>query len=69
MAYWKIVEKESFWIQNMEESLETGLPTKAKLPVCSHCKKEFGRIAFDFQYCPNCGEKIDGTLKERGGET
>ena len=68
MAYWEIVEKEAFWIQNMEESLKTGLPTKAKLPVCSHCKKEFGIIAFDFQYCPNCGEKIDGTPKERGGE-
>ena len=60
VARWETQEVEAFWIQNMEESLKTGKPTKSKLPVCSHCKKEFGRIAFDFQYCPNCGAKIMG---------
>lgn len=64
MAYWEIIEKKAFWIQNMKESLETGTPTKARILICSHCKKEFGRIAFGFQYCPNCGEKIDGIQKE-----
>lgn len=55
---WEPVEEESFWVHNMEESLETGMPTKAIMPRCSCCKKVFGTIAFDFKYCPECGAKM-----------
>ena len=62
-AYWDTVESERFWICNMEESLKTGKPTKVKLPMCSHCKTEFGTIAFEFKHCPNCGAYMDGGSK------
>ena len=57
-AYWDTVESEGFWVCNMEESLKTGKPTKVKLPVCSHCKTQFGTMAFEFKHCPNCGAKM-----------
>ena len=60
---WEPVEEEAFWIHNMEESLETGKPTKAIMLRCSCCKKIFGTIAFDFKYCPECGAKMDGGEK------
>ena len=55
---WELKEVEAFWISNMEESLKTGKPTKAMMPVCSCCKTEFGKIALDFIYCPKCGAKM-----------
>ncbi len=55
---WELREVEAFWIQNMEESLETGKPTKADMPVCSCCKTEFGTTALTYMYCPNCGAKM-----------
>lgn len=55
---WELREVEAFWIQNMEESLKTGKPTKSMMPVCSCCKTELGRIALDFNYCPKCGAKM-----------
>ena len=58
-ARWEMVEVESFWIQNMQESLETGKPTKAKLPVCSHCKTRFGTLALEYKRCPECGAIMD----------
>lgn len=57
---WEPVEEEAYWIHNIEESLETGMPTKAIMPRCSCCKKVFGTIAFDFKYCPECGAKMKG---------
>ena len=57
---WTMVEEEAFWIQNMKESLETGKPTIEKIPVCSICKTKFGTLALDYNYCPNCGAKMDG---------
>ena len=54
---WIKKEVEDFWIPS---SLETGKPTKAILPVCSNCKTEFGTIAFEYDYCPHCGAKMDG---------
>lgn len=55
---WELREVEAFWIQNMEESLKTGKPTKSMLPVCSCCKTEFGRAVLTYRYCPNCGAKM-----------
>ena len=55
---WESVEEEAFWIQNMEESLKTGKPTIAIMPRCSCCKEVFGRVAFEYKYCPNCGSKM-----------
>ena len=55
---WEAVEEEAYWIQNMEESLKTGKPTRAIMPRCSCCKKVFGKVAFDYKYCPNCGSKM-----------
>ena len=55
---WELKEVEAFWIQNMEESLKTGKPTKSMIPVCSCCKAELGKIALDFTYCPKCGAKM-----------
>lgn len=63
-AHWEMVEVEGFWIQNMQESLETGKPTKAKLPVCSHCKTRFGTLALEYKRCPECGAKMDLEVKE-----
>lgn len=63
-AYWDTVESERFWLCNMEESLKTGKPTKVKLPMCSHCKTEFGTIAFEFKHCPNCGADMRGVCKD-----
>ena len=59
-AKWEIIEEEGFWIQNMQESIETGKPTKTKLPVCSHCKTKFGTLVLDYKRCPNCGAYMDG---------
>jgi DNA-directed RNA polymerase subunit RPC12/RpoP len=58
VAKWELREVEAFWIQNMDESLETGKPTKAMMPVCSCCKTEFGTAVLTYRYCPNCGAKI-----------
>ena len=57
---WEFVEKEAFWICNMEESLKTGKPTKELMPVCSVCKTLFGKIVLEFKFCPNCGAKMKG---------
>lgn len=58
VAKWELREVEAFWIQNMEESIKTGKPTKAMMPVCSCCKTEFGKAVLTYRYCPNCGAKI-----------
>jgi hypothetical protein len=58
VAKWELREVEAFWIQNMDESLETGKPTKAMMPVCSCCKTEFGTAVLTYRYCPNCGAKM-----------
>lgn len=58
-ARWDTIEKEGFWIGQMEESLLTGRPTKCSLPVCSHCKTEFGTIALGYKRCPECGAIMD----------
>ena len=55
---WEAIEEEAYWIQNMEESLKTGKPTIAIMPRCSCCKKVFGKVAFDYKYCPSCGSKM-----------
>lgn len=55
---WELREVEAFWIQNMEESLETGKPTRSMMPVCSCCKTEFGRAVLTYSYCPSCGAKM-----------
>ena len=55
---WESVEEEAYWIQNMEESLKTGKPTISIMPRCSCCKEVFGRVAFEYKYCPNCGSKM-----------
>ena len=55
---WEFVEKEAFWICNMEESLKTGKPTKELMPVCSVCKTLFGKIVLEFKFCPECGAKM-----------
>lgn len=55
---WELREVEAFWIQNMEESLKTGKPTKSIVSVCSCCKTEFGRAVLTYRYCPNCGTKM-----------
>ena len=62
-AHWELVEVEAFRISNMKESLKTGKPTKEVIPRCSHCKEEFGTMAFEFNYCPNCGAKITKEIK------
>ena len=55
---WESVEEEAYWIQNMEESLKTGKPTISIMPRCSCCKEVFGRVAFEYKYCPNSGSKM-----------
>lgn len=63
-ARWDTIEKEGFWIGQMEKSLSTGRPTKCSFPVCSHCKTEFGTIALEYKRCPECGAKMDLKVKE-----
>ena len=63
-AEWEFVEKEAFWIQNMEESLRTGKPTKTLMPVCSHCKTMFRKIVLEHKFCPECGAKMKGVPDE-----
>lgn len=58
-ARWEMVEKEAFWISGIEESLETGKPTKRAMPVCSHCKTEFGTVVLGYKRCPECGAIMD----------
>ena len=55
---WGFVDKEAFWICNIEESLKTGKPTKELMPVCSVCKTLFGKIVLEFKFCPECGAKM-----------
>ena len=52
---WEMVEVEGYWVQHIEESLETGKPTKTKLPICSCCGKRFGTSVLSYNFCPNCG--------------
>ncbi|MBE6666882.1 MAG: hypothetical protein E7607_01035 [Ruminococcaceae bacterium] len=61
---WEFVEKEAFWISGMEESLRTGKPTKALMPVCSCCKTMFGRIVLEYKLCPECGARMKGVPDE-----
>ena len=61
---WEFVEKEAFWISNMEESLRTGKPTKELMPVCSHCKTMFGKIVLQHKFCPECGARMKGVPDE-----
>ncbi len=36
---------------------------------CSICNfRHYGTSISHYHYCPNCGAKMDGTPKERGGE-
>lgn len=58
-AHWDMVEREGFWTSQMKESLKTGKPTKCTMPVCSHCKTEFGRVVLGYKRCPECGAKMD----------
>lgn len=58
-ARWNMIEKEGFWIGQMEESFKTGKPTKCSLPVCSHCKTEFGTVVLGYKRCPECGAIMD----------
>ena len=55
---WDLVEKRDLWIRgDLTEKLEF---STVKLPVCQVCKTEFGRIALDYKYCPECGAKVEG---------
>lgn len=56
-AEWIVIEKEDYWIPD--------ITVKSTRPVykCSACEKEFGLIALKYNYCPNCGAKMDGGSK------
>ena len=56
-AKWEMVKVESFCIDKM-----TGKPTKLQLPVCSHCKTQFGQIVLRYKRCPNCGAHMNGGI-------
>ena len=61
-GHWEFVEREAFWITDVEEIFQTGKPTKKRMPVCSNCKTEFGQIVLRYKRCPECGAhmKKDG---------
>lgn len=59
-ARWEMVDREAFWIGDDEIWKETGRPTIRKMPVCSICKTQFGTGALEYNYCPNCGARMDG---------
>ena len=59
-AHWEAVEREAFWLSDSDIWMKSGKPTKHLMPVCSHCKTEFGKIVLDYKRCPECGAKMDG---------
>lgn len=59
-AHWEMVEREAFWLSDSDIWMKSGKPTIRLMPVCSHCKTEFGKIVLDFKRCPECGAKMDG---------
>ena len=59
-AHWEAVEREAFWLSDSDIWMKSGKPTIHLMPVCSHCKTEFGTIVLDFKRCPECGAKMDG---------
>lgn len=58
-AKWESVEKEAFWLGDSYIWGKTGKPTKQIMPRCSNCKTEYGRLAYTFKQCPECGAHMD----------
>lgn len=59
-AEWEMVDREAFWIGDHEIWEQTGKPTIRQMPICSHCKTEFGIVVLEYKRCPECGAKMDG---------
>lgn len=67
-AKWEFVDREAFWIGDHEIWMKTGEPTIRQMPVCSHCKTEFGIAVLSYKRCPECGAKMDLDKDKRSEE-
>ena len=37
-----------------------------RVPICSECRRDTG-ISYEYDYCPNCGAKMDLEDHQKGG--
>ena len=64
------------WVETEERETHIGVdwdanPVKLKkyrLPLCSICGEEFGTVAFNYNFCPNCGARMKGADKDVAAE-
>ena len=54
-----VVREKGEWIKQLKEGYwitDDGPVWKSiELPLCPKCHKEYGKLAFDYNFCPNCG--------------
>ena len=51
-SFWEIEKIEGYWVPDIT------VKCFKHLPKCPKCHETFGAIAFDYNYCPNCGKQM-----------